>query len=91
MTCIHGNKVNKLAEFNLLHDILNSPKRTENPNSHYYYILSGCMNTRKGREKFKNFRVLLDSGCSSTIVMGRIIKKNYSKRRRCDAVAHASG
>ena len=25
---IHGNKGNKLAEYNLLHDILNPPKRT---------------------------------------------------------------
>ena len=26
MTAIHGNKVNKLSEFNLLHDIINPPK-----------------------------------------------------------------
>ena len=39
---------------------------------HVYYspILHGCMNTRKGEEKFKNFRILLDSGCISTIIMG---------------------
>ena len=30
MTCIHGNKVNKLSECNLLHDILNPPKHTKN-------------------------------------------------------------
>ena len=33
------------------------------------------MNTRKGRAKFKNFRILLDSGCSSTIVMRRLVQK----------------
>ena len=32
------------------------------------------MNTRKCREKFKNFQILLDSGCSSTIVMVKPIK-----------------
>ena len=26
MNCIHGNKLNKLAEFNLLNEILNPPK-----------------------------------------------------------------
>ena len=39
---------------------------TEN---HYSHILHVCMNTRKGKEKFKNFQILLNSGCSSTIVM----------------------
>ena len=34
------------------------------------------MNTRKGRSKFKNFCIILDSGCSSTIVMGRLVKKS---------------
>ena len=33
------------------------------------------MNTRKGKAKFKNFCILLDSECSYTIVMGRIIEK----------------
>ena len=32
MTCIHKNKVNKLAEYNLIHDILNPPKNTKNSN-----------------------------------------------------------
>ena len=35
------------------------------------------MNTRKGKEKFKNFNVLLYSECISTIVMGRIVGKLY--------------
>ena len=33
------------------------------------------MNNRKGKEKFKNYHILLDSGCSSTIVMGRLVEK----------------
>ena len=45
MTCIHGNKINKLSECNLLHDILNPPKITKNLNIHYSPILQGYMNT----------------------------------------------
>ena len=75
MTCMHDNKVNKIAEFNLLHDISNPPKRTKILNSHYSPIMHGYMNTRKGKAKFKNFQILLDSRCSSTIVVGRIVKK----------------
>ena len=37
------------------------------------------MNTRKGREKFKNFRILLNSGLSSTIVRRRLRKKINTK------------
>ena len=33
------------------------------------------MYTRKGRAKLKNFSILLDSGCSSTVVMGRLVNK----------------
>ena len=38
------------------------------------------MNTQKGRSKFKNFRILLDIGCSSTIVMRRLIEKINPKK-----------
>ena len=69
MTFIHGNKVNKSDKCNLLHDILNPPKRTKKLNNKYSPILHVCMNTIKGKEKFKNFQIILDSGCSSTIVM----------------------
>ena len=68
MTCIHNNEVKNIAECNLLHE-------TKNLNSHYSPILNGCMNTRNGKATFKNFRVLLNSGCSSIIVMWRIIEK----------------
>ena len=73
MTCIYENRVNKLAECNLLHDVLNPPKLNKSLNIHYSHILQGCMNIRKGKAKFKNFRILLDSGCSFKILMGRMI------------------
>ena len=52
MNCIHGNKVNKLYELNLLHDILNPPRHTKTLNIHYYHIIKGCMKTRRGKETF---------------------------------------
>ena len=78
MTCIHGNKVNNIAEFSLLHDIINPPRLTKK-NSHYSPILHGCMNTRKGKVKFNKFRILWDIGCSSNIVMVRLVEKLYPK------------
>ena len=42
---IHDNEVNKIAEFNLLHDILNPSTRTKYINIHYSPVLHGCMNT----------------------------------------------
>ena len=38
------------------------------------------MNTHKGRVEFNNFKILLDSGCSSTIVMRRLIEKLNTKK-----------
>ena len=38
------------------------------------------MNTKHGRAKPNNFRILLDSGCSSTIVMRRIFGKLYPEK-----------
>ena len=73
MERIHDEEVNKISEYNLLHGIINPPKRTKNLNSNYYPILHGCMNTRHGRSKFKNFRILLGSGCSYTILMRRLV------------------
>ena len=71
MNHIHDNKVNNIAEWNLLHDILNTPKCTKNINRHCSLILHGCMNTRRGKSLFDNFLILLDSDCSSTVVMRR--------------------
>ena len=75
MNCIYDNKINNIAECNLLHDMLNPSKRTKDINSHYSPILHGYMNTRKGKEKFKIFRILLDIGYSSNILMTRLIAK----------------
>ena len=75
MTHIHDYEVNKIAERNLLHDIINPPKHTKTLNGHYSPIIHGCMNTRKCRAKFKSFLILLDSGCSSKIVMGRLLER----------------
>ena len=59
MTRIHDKEVNKISEYNLLHDIINPPKRTKKLNNHYSPILHGCMNTRKVKDKFKDFLILL--------------------------------
>ena len=75
MIYIHDNEVKNIAECNLLHDITNPPKHAININSHYSPILHGFVNTRKGRAKFKNFQIILDSGCSSTILMRRLVEK----------------
>ena len=56
---------------------------------HYSPIIHGCMNNKTFRAKFKSFRILLDSGCSSTIVMGRVVEKLKPEKRSCDAVASA--
>ena len=65
-------------EFNILTDILN-PTKCIKTKSHYSPILQGCMNTRSGRKLFKNFRILLDSGSSSTIIMGKLTEKTKPK------------
>ena len=67
------NKVNKIAECNLLHNIINPLKRTKILNIRYSPILHGWMNTIKGRGRFKNFLILLESGFSSTIIIRRIV------------------
>ena len=72
---VHENKVNKLFGCNSLNVILDPPKLSKTLNSHHYPILKGCMNILEGKEKFKNFRILLDSGCSSTIIIVRLINK----------------
>ena len=80
MTRIHDNEVNNISECNLLHDILNPNKSNKNINIHYSPILHGCINTRKVKVKSKRFLILLDSGCSSAIVIGRIFEKPQPKK-----------
>ena len=80
MTHIHDKEVNKIAECNLLHDIINPSNHAKNVNSHYSPIIHGCINTRKSREKFKNFLILLNSGCSPMIVIGRLFEKLHTEK-----------
>ena len=72
---VHDNEVENIFECNLLHEKINPPKRTKNMDSHYSPILCLYMNTRKGRTNINNFRNLLDGGCSSTIVIRRLVEK----------------
>ena len=74
MNLTQNNKVNIIAECNLLNDIQNTSKLTKHININYSPIIYECMNNHKSREKFENFRILWDSGCGSTIVMRRLIK-----------------
>ena len=76
---VYAKKVTKLSKCNLLHDILNTPKRTKLLNSRYYPILQGFMNILKGKAKFKTFQIILGSGCGSTIIIGMIINKLTTK------------
>ena len=80
MIQIHEKEVNKISECNVLHDIINSPKRAKILNNHYSPIIHECMNTIIGKAKFKNFQILLGSGCSSKILMGRLVE-NYALKR----------
>ena len=56
MTRIHDNEVNKIAECNLLHDIISPHKRTKNLNSRYSLIIHGCMNTEKVEQILRTFK-----------------------------------
>ena len=38
------------------------------------------MNTRSGIVKFNNFQIILDSGCSSMILMGRLVEKMSTEK-----------
>ena len=75
MNIIHDKDVNNIAEWDLLPDILNDYKRTKYINISNYSIQHGCINTRRGVSKYKNFRILLGNGCSSMIAMRRLTSK----------------
>ena len=64
MIYIHDEEVKNIAEYNLLNDIINPPKRAKYINIHYSPILHRSMNTRNGIVKLKNFRIILYSGFS---------------------------
>ena len=91
INCIHDSKVNNISECNLLHDIPNPFYCTKNININCSHILHGCMNTRKGKDRFNNFRILLDIGCSPTVAMRRLITEQYLNLKLCDKMAYTSG
>ena len=72
---MHDNKIKNIAECNLLHDIIDPPKPAKTLNIHHSPILHGCINIRKVKAQFKNFQIIIYSGCSSMIVMRRIVEK----------------
>ena len=80
MIHINDKEVNKISKWDLLHDIINPPKRAKILNIHYSPILHGCMNTRKCRAKFKSIRILLDGGCSYNMLMGGLVEKLYPEK-----------
>ena len=84
INCIHNNEVNNIAECNLPYFISSYYKRTKNINRHYLPILHRCMNTCRRKYKCKSFCILLDSGCSSTIVM--IILMKILKTKKYDVM-----
>ena len=75
MNRIHDSTVNNVSEFDLIHDILNTSKLIKYMSIHYYPILHGGINRHRGRVKHRNFRILLNGRCSSTIVMRRLTTK----------------
>ena len=79
MNRIHDKKLNNIAQCDLLHNIINPYKHAKSINNHYSSILHECMSTCRGVSNFKNFRILLDSGCISTILMRRLITKLKTK------------
>ena len=57
MTNIHENEWNKIAECNLLFDILKPTKHNKNVKNNYSPILQGFMNIRKGKVRFNFFEL----------------------------------
>ena len=55
MTRIHDKEVNKIAECNLLHDIINPPKHTKNLNSHYSPIIHGLSIIELVKQSLRTF------------------------------------
>ena len=74
-----SNKINNdkslTHECNVLSNLLNTMKHAKSKNGHYSPILQGCMNTRIGRAKLTNFRIILVIRISSKIVMGKLTSK----------------
>ena len=60
--------------------MINTPKRNKILNIHYSLILHGCINIRNSKDKFKNFQILLGSGCISTILTRRLVEKLHPEK-----------
>ena len=67
-------------EYSVLSNILNPTKRARSKIIHYPQILQGCMSTRGGRGKFRDFLIILNSGSRSTIVVGKLVSKIKQKK-----------
>ena len=80
MTRTHDKEVNKISECELLYDTINPPKQIKILNIHHCLIIHEWMNTRKVKAKFDNFLILLDSGCSYTMLMVRLVKKLHPEK-----------
>ena len=50
-----NNDVIDISELYLIHNILNPSKHVKSKNYNYYTILHVCMNTCRGKAKFKTF------------------------------------
>ena len=74
------NESDKEIEFHLINEILIPTKFEKNINSHNFTIIYIYMNTQNGREKFNNSQILWDSGCRSSIVIGKMISKLRKKQ-----------
>ena len=83
------NKDNSIKnDYNVLSNTLNHNKHAKNKDISYPPVLKGCMNTRSGREKFRNFRILLYNGHSSTIVMGKPMSKLEQKQSETSTIGN---
>ena len=80
MNCLHYNKVNNIAECNLLHDMLKPSKYTKSINKYCTPTIHVCMNIHNGRAKYNNFRILLDSGSGYATVIRSLAEKHNPKK-----------
>ena len=73
-----ANKINKdkiiVYERNILTGLLNT-KNYAKTKSCYSPIPHGCMRTLSGKGLFRIFRILLDTGSNSTIIMGKLTEQ----------------
>ena len=80
------NKPNFCTKRTLNQDHLYSVSKIINPTKkktkHYTPLLLGEMNYRLGKARFKSLRILLDSGCNSSIVLGKHTPKFRKKNTK---------